>query len=307
MDSLHRPTRDVLHALLTEAELPVADLAELALEHFLACGPRAAPDGVVGLELHAADALLRSLAVRPRARGRGLGQALVAAAERHARAQGVTRLYLLTTSAASFFARLGYVQVPREQAPPAIRATAQFANLCPTTSSFMTKALPANTPDAKLAREFRARLGAAPGALFFEVPFDVKQVFGRARVPVVVSIGSVTYQSTVSVYEGRYYIPLRKDRRTAAGVTTGDDLHVRLALDEAPRAVVLPDDLAAAVANTPGARTRWEQLALSHQREHVHALLDAKKPETRARRLAQIVAALLAIEPRPAQPRARRT
>lgn len=140
-DCFVQPALDALRALLTEAGLPTADLAQLPLQHFIGHGPRANPDAVVGLELRGPDALLRSLAVAPAARGRGLGRSLVAAAEQHARAHGVARLYLLTTSAAAFFARLGYVHVAREQAPPAIRTSAQFSELCPSSSAFMTKDL----------------------------------------------------------------------------------------------------------------------------------------------------------------------
>ncbi len=143
-------------------------------------------------------------------------------------------------------------------------------------------------------RKFRARLGGDAGELFVEIPFDVKQVYGRARAPVVVSINAVTFRSTVAIYDGRYYVPVRKDRRAAAGVAAGDEVQVSLAFDNEPRTVELPADLLAALAQHPAARARWDLLAHSHQREHVEALLGAKKPETRARRLIQIVASLTA-------------
>lgn len=134
-----RPPEPVVRQLLAEAELPSADLTAGHLEHFFGCGAENAPRGVVGLEIHGSDALLRSLAVAPAARGRGCARALVARAERHAREQGASHLYLLTTTAADFFARLGYKKVGRDRAPEAIRATGEFSTLCPVSSVLMTK------------------------------------------------------------------------------------------------------------------------------------------------------------------------
>jgi amino-acid N-acetyltransferase len=79
-------------------------------------------------------------------RGGGHGKALVSHAEAWASQHGVEALYLLTTTAAEFFARLGYVAIPRSEAPAAIAATAQFASLCPSSSTFMRKVLAAESP-----------------------------------------------------------------------------------------------------------------------------------------------------------------
>ena len=88
-------------------------------------------------------ALLRSLAVAPDWQGRGLGAALLAHAERTARQRGITTLYLLTTTAEAFFARHGYVRLPREAAPPVLHQTAEFAALCPASAVCLTKPLDA--------------------------------------------------------------------------------------------------------------------------------------------------------------------
>ena len=100
-----------------------------------------APIAVCGLECYGADGLLRSLAVDPAYRGRGLGHLLVRRAETEAARQGATALFLLTTTAADFFARLGYESIPRAQAPAAIAQTTQFSSLCPASSAFMRKRL----------------------------------------------------------------------------------------------------------------------------------------------------------------------
>lgn len=135
------PVDDTARALLREAGLPVDDLvAPMAVQLFGAFDGDELV-GVVGLEGAGNDALLRSLAVVDARRGDGYGRALVASAEREATAQGVRCLYLLTTTAAAFFDRLGYRRIARDDVPPAIAATPQFAMLCPASSTCMTKTL----------------------------------------------------------------------------------------------------------------------------------------------------------------------
>ena len=95
--------------------------------------------GVIGLECYRSVALLRSLAVAPAHRGLLLGAALMAHAERQADAQDIRALYALTTGATSFFERFGYRAEQRCATPQAIRATAQFAGLCPESALVMVK------------------------------------------------------------------------------------------------------------------------------------------------------------------------
>lgn len=133
------PPPQAVQRLLGDCSLPAADLGIGQIEHFFGCGAEDAPQGVVGLELCGETALLRSLAVEPTIRGRGCGKALVARAEAYARQRGVRQLYLLTTTAAEFFSRLGYKAIARDQAPEAIRATSEFSTLCPVSSAFMMK------------------------------------------------------------------------------------------------------------------------------------------------------------------------
>lgn len=132
---------DEIAKLLAACELPVADVAPGAHLAFFGIHQGASLVAVVGLETCPPAALLRSLAVATDARGQGLGKKLVAFAERQAREAGVKRLYLLTTTAADFFSKLGYAAADRADAPPAIRETAEFAGLCPATSAFMVKNL----------------------------------------------------------------------------------------------------------------------------------------------------------------------
>jgi amino-acid N-acetyltransferase len=128
-------------ALLSAAQLPTEDLTQAHCEHFFYEGTELAPRGLVGLELFGDVALLRSLVVAAAHRSSGAGSRLLAHAEQHARARQVRWLYLLTTTAEPFFAARGFVRVSRDSAPPAIRATREFAGICPASSAFMAKQL----------------------------------------------------------------------------------------------------------------------------------------------------------------------
>ncbi len=134
------PTPEV-KALLAAQQLPTDDLDAAGHVLLFGCIEGTRLRGVVGLERHGHDGLLRSLAVDPRWRGSGLGAALLAHVERYAAAQGIDTLYLLTTTAAGYFERHGYRPVPRATAPAAIAATSQFSGLCPGSAAFMARTI----------------------------------------------------------------------------------------------------------------------------------------------------------------------
>jgi amino-acid N-acetyltransferase len=132
---------DAIVALLDAVDLPHDDLTAAALRHFRVLRRDGTLVGMVGIEPAGSGGLLRSLAVRPAERGRGHGRALVRDAEAYARQQGLDALYLLTTTAAGFFADLGYEQIARDTVPPAIAQTDEFDRLCPRTARCMQKSL----------------------------------------------------------------------------------------------------------------------------------------------------------------------
>ena len=136
-----RPSLQAAVRLLQEAKLPTEDLTDSHVEHFYFAGEPARPTGLVGLEIFGDVALLRSLVVVAQRRGLGDGQRLLQHAESQARSLGVSAVYLLTTSAESFFLKHGYARAGRESAPAAIRHTREFAGICPASSAFMTKTL----------------------------------------------------------------------------------------------------------------------------------------------------------------------
>ncbi|MDP9191198.1 MAG: YdeI/OmpD-associated family protein [Acidobacteriota bacterium] len=135
---------------------------------------------------------------------------------------------------------------------------------------------------------------------YIPVPFDPVPVFGRVRAPVRVTLNGHTYRSTIFSMEGTVGIPLCKSNREAAGLEGGETLDVRLELDEEKREVEPPADFVKALRAAPPAWDRWQELSYSHQREYVEAIVDAKKPETRTRRIETSVKAIAA---RPAKKR----
>jgi hypothetical protein len=128
-----------------------------------------------------------------------------------------------------------------------------------------------------------------------EVPTSVVDALAAGkRPPVRVTLHEHTYRTTVARMGGRFLVPVSAEVRRAAGVIAGDELDVGIELDDAPRTVDVPADLAAALAEAPAAAQAWEKLAYTHQKEWARSVEDAKKPETRARRIAAAVEALRA-------------
>jgi hypothetical protein len=124
-----------------------------------------------------------------------------------------------------------------------------------------------------------------------EVPFDPRPVFGRVRAPVKVTLNSYTFRSTIARVNGQTFIPLRRSNREAAGVQGGQLVRITLELDTDRREVKPPADLVKAL-KAGKAWAQWQQLSYSHQREHVEAIEQARKPATRARRIEKAVQAL---------------
>jgi hypothetical protein len=141
---------------------------------------------------------------------------------------------------------------------------------------------------------FDAVIGAEGDGTFIPVRLDVPAVFGRVRAPVRVTLGGHTWRSTVMRYGTDYVLPLSRANREAAGVQAGDAVTVALVSDDEPRAVAVPDDLAAALDAAPGARAAFDGCSFSHRREWVEWVTEAKRPETRERRVRGVLEQVLA-------------
>ena len=131
--------RDGLKAALVKAELPADDIDNPNAFFWRFESGADVPVGFGGIELHGADALLRSVVTLPPVRQIGMGAAIVDVLETEARARNCRAIYVLTASQTKFFARLGYSSCPREAVPEPVRASAQFAALCPPNASAMVK------------------------------------------------------------------------------------------------------------------------------------------------------------------------
>jgi hypothetical protein len=142
---------------------------------------------------------------------------------------------------------------------------------------------------------FRTELWASGGNnVGIVVPEDVVLSFGRGkRVPVVVTIdGGFSYRTTVASMGGRFLISFNAATRAATGRGAGDEVEVRLELDDQPRDVEVPEPLAQALAGDPTAAEAWARLAPSHKKAHADAINEAKAEDTRTRRVAKTVAML---------------
>jgi hypothetical protein len=124
---------------------------------------------------------------------------------------------------------------------------------------------------------------------FIELPFDPKDAFGKVRAPVKVTINGYMFRSTVFSMGGCFMVPFNKVNRDGAGVAAGDKVTVSIELDKELRAVAIPDDLAAALKKSKKGTAAWEKMSYTHRREYVQSIESAKRPETRARRIAKTI------------------
>jgi hypothetical protein len=126
------------------------------------------------------------------------------------------------------------------------------------------------------------------------IPFDVEKVFGtRARVPVRGTINGFPYRSSIFPYrDGKHYMAVNKATREGAKAKGGETISVVMERDEEPRVITPSTDLARALKASKEARVAWEKLSYTHQKEYAKAIEDAKKPETRARRIEKTIAQL---------------
>ncbi len=139
MSIVRKPSEIAVKKLLEAAQLPIVDITPEHMEHFFGAWEGSCLAGVVGMEPLGTTALLRSLAITALKRGSGLGSALLAQVEKYAMEQGVRSMFLLTTTAESYFEKRGYSRISREDAPEAIRNTVEFTSLCPGSAVFMVK------------------------------------------------------------------------------------------------------------------------------------------------------------------------
>ena len=116
--------------LLFKSQLPTDGIIS-HLKDFILAKSTGGIIGVVGLEAYDGIGLLRSLAVLPEVRGKGIGKDLCSRAIAHAHTRNINELFLLTTTADGFFAKRGFHKVGRNLAPAPLQASVEFKTLCP--------------------------------------------------------------------------------------------------------------------------------------------------------------------------------
>ncbi len=132
------------------------------------------------------------------------------------------------------------------------------------------------------------------------VPPEIADAVGlRYRARVRGKLDGVPYRSSLMKSDGRFHLGVHKATIAEAGAAPGDEVTVHIELDDEPLPTdTVPPDLQRAIDAKAATRAVWQRLSPSHRREHVKHVTEAKKPETRARRIAATVAALAATPPR---------
>ena len=138
-------------------------------------------------------------------------------------------------------------------------------------------------------KRFRALVKREEGSevCAIDIPFDVEKTFGsRGRVPVRGALHGAPYRGSVFRMGGDcHFMVVNRKLRVAAGVSGGETVPVTMERDDEPRVITPPDDFARALKTNKDARATWDKLSFTHQREHVEHVEEAKRPETRQRRI----------------------
>jgi hypothetical protein len=161
------------------------------------------------------------------------------------------------------------------------------------TTKKATKGTEADSP----VKRFRVRLeqDERSTATGITIPFDVQKTFGtRARVPVRGTINGFPYRSTIFPMGGCFMMAVNRQMREGAGVKAGETVAVVMERDTEPRVVTPPADLARAIKANKDAQATWDKLSYTHQKEYAQSVEEAKRPETRQRRIERAVEMLAA-------------
>ena len=154
------------------------------------------------------------------------------------------------------------------------------------------------TTDKSPVKRFRAVVNRKEGGdvCSIDIPFDVEKTFGaRGRVPVRGTLNGAPFRSSVFRMGGdRHFMVVNRQMREAAGVTGGETVPVVIEHDTEERTITPPADFARALKANREARATWDKLSYTHRREHVQHIEEAKKPETRLRRIEKSIELLAA-------------
>ncbi|MFC0627380.1 YdeI/OmpD-associated family protein [Kribbella deserti] len=138
--------------------------------------------------------------------------------------------------------------------------------------------------------------GAGGGAFVAVPPAVIDALGGGGRIPVRATFDGLPYSGSIVSMGGGKCLGLLKQLRTELGKGPGDQVTVTVERDASERTIAVPDDLATALADAD-AREAFDRLSFGHRREHVNAIEEAKRPETRARRIANAVRMVTSADP----------
>jgi hypothetical protein len=138
-----------------------------------------------------------------------------------------------------------------------------------------------------------------PGGVMITLPEAASKKLGtRARVNVAGTINGYPFRNSMfPTGAGTHYLVINKQIREAIGVGAGDRVKMVLEVDTEPRTVAVPPDLRKAFSKSKSAKAAFDKLSPSHQREYIEHIEEAKRPETRARRIEQTLARLSESKP----------
>lgn len=145
-------------------------------------------------------------------------------------------------------------------------------------------------------KRFRAVLekDTDSSATAIALPFNVEKAYGsRGRVPVRGTLNGFAFRSSVfPMGGGCHWLVVNRDMREGAKIKAGETISVMMERDDEPRVITPPKDFARALAANKVALAAWDKLSYTHRKEYAKAIEEAKKPETRARRIEKAIAAL---------------
>ena len=123
------------------------------------------------------------------------------------------------------------------------------------------------------------------------VPLDCEKIFNqKSRIKVKATINSISFKTTLMPHgNGLHFMILNKEIRDKLKVTLGDQIEVKLEADTTPTEIIIPEDFQEVLYTNATANSFFEQLAPSHKKEYIAWISEAKKEETRQRRILQAV------------------
>jgi hypothetical protein len=132
-----------------------------------------------------------------------------------------------------------------------------------------------------------------PNSAALTFPYNAVEVFGtKGRVPVKLTIGEHTFRSSLAPMEGKHMMVFNLEMRQKTGYKAGDTIHVILEKDIEPREITFPEDVTEVIQTNPAAYKKLLSYSYSHKKEVMDWINDAKKPETRQKRIKKLLETL---------------